>query len=496
MKLEDLNLKEDTIKFSDTLNTDIWEKDELKPQVYNKLMQIADAFIQYLDLSLDIADIQFTGSMANFNFNKDSDIDLHIIVKFSDYDINIELLQDYFNAKKTIFNANHDITIYGHPVELYVEDASKPAESGGKYSLKFDKWIKKPEQITKEVEDVKDSPKYKDLVLQFDNILSSEYNTEEANDLLDNLYSMRKEGLTTSGELSEENLIFKKLRSNGFIQKLRDYITKNYDKNLSLEESVLNEDIQQDSQYRILANKLAKLCIKAIKNDEMLFNTDSAFINMTSAFKKTSLIIKNSPYEYLLRFCDMNVEPNPSFGKSIDGKFKVITFPALTMSINDLFSKIMKKHLNEYIKLKDTTNDTTELAKNIFTKYMRKEILKYIQNSKETVIPSLIHECIHLIDSLRRTQTYKSTEQKFDSDEAATNYWNDPVEQNAYYQETAFLFDEWIKKEFFNLSDWKSFTDFYEDFIRQYRGNYDKLTKPNKEKLIKRAYQYYMNLKL
>ena len=54
----------------------------------------------------------------------------------------------------------------------------------------------------------------------------------------------------------------------------------------------------------------------------------------------------------------------------------------------------------------------------------------------------------------------------------------------------------WIKKEFFNLSDWKSFTDFYEDFIRQYRGNYDKLTKPNKEKLIKRAYQYYMNLKL
>lgn len=496
MKLEDLNLKEDTIKFSDTLNTDIWKKDELKPQVYNKLMQIADAFIQYLDLSLDIADIQFTGSMANFNFNKDSDIDLHIIVKFSDYDINIELLQDYFNAKKTIFNANHDITIYGHPVELYVEDASKPTESGGKYSLKFDKWIKKPEQITKEVKDVKDSPKYKDLVLQIDNILSSEYNAEEANDLLDNLYSMRKEGLSTSGELSEENLIFKKLRSNGFIQKLRDYITKNYDKNLSLEESVLNEDIQQDSQYRILANKLAKLCIKAIKNDEMLFNTDSAFINMTSAFKKTSLIIKNSPYEYLLRFCDMNVEPNPSFGKSIDGKFKVITFPALTMSINDLFSKIMKKHLNEYIKLKDTTNDTTELAKNIFTKYMRKEILKYIQNSKETVIPSLIHECIHLIDSLRRTQTYKSTEQKFDSDEAATNYWNDPVEQNAYYQETAFLFDEWIKKEFFNLSDWKSFTDFYEDFIRQYRGNYDKLTKPNKEKLIKRAYQYYMNLKL
>lgn len=100
MKLEDLNLQEDTIKFSETLNKDIWNGEELKPQVYNKLNQIASAFIEYLDLNLDITDIQFTGSMANFNFNPDSDIDLHIVVKFDDYDINSDLLQDYFNAKK------------------------------------------------------------------------------------------------------------------------------------------------------------------------------------------------------------------------------------------------------------------------------------------------------------------------------------------------------------------------------------------------------------
>jgi predicted nucleotidyltransferase len=234
MKINDLKLDEETIKFSKTLNKDIWQGLSLKPIVKNKLQKIAFSFIEYLDLQLNIVDIHFTGSMANFNFNPDSDIDLHIIVNFSEYNIDPNMLQDYFNAKKTVFNSSHDITIYNHPVELYVEDSSNPAKSSGVYSILNDEWIKRPHKITQQIEDVKDSPKYLEFVERIKNILSSKYNTVEARNTMDDIYLMRSDGLVNGGELSEGNLIFKKLRSNGYIKTLKDYINKNYDESLSL----------------------------------------------------------------------------------------------------------------------------------------------------------------------------------------------------------------------------------------------------------------------
>jgi hypothetical protein len=41
---------------------------------------------------------------------------------------------------------------------------------------------------------------------------------------------MRKEGLAKGGEMSIGNLAFKKLRNEGYIEKLIDIISKSYDK--------------------------------------------------------------------------------------------------------------------------------------------------------------------------------------------------------------------------------------------------------------------------
>lgn len=242
MIYNDIKLEEDTMKFNNILNKDIFINEQLKSKVLIKLKEIANAFLEYLGLDLDIEDIIFTGSMANYNYNEDSDIDLHIIINFKKYGIDGDWLQDYFNAKKTVFNMNHNINIYGHPVELYVEDVKSPSKAGGKYSILNDEWIIKPEKITAEVEDVKDSPKFLELIDKIKDILSSSYNADEANDVLDNIYNMRKKGLESSGELSEDNLIFKKLRSLGYINDLRKYINDNYDKSLSLEEYFNNKN--------------------------------------------------------------------------------------------------------------------------------------------------------------------------------------------------------------------------------------------------------------
>lgn len=235
MKLD--SLFETPFILKQKLNPDLWDNKTLKQEVRLKLVEIAYAFLKYINLpGLDIEDILFTGSMANYNYNDNSDIDLHLVVDFSKLPADCPLLaDDYFQAKKTLFNKNHNITIYGHPVELYVENIETPSKSGGKFSIMNNDWVEIPVPSTITLlGDPEESEKYKDLVNRIRDVLSSEYNIDEANELMDEIYSMRQSGLNTGGELSFENICFKQLRNDGYIEALKDYINANYDKTLSL----------------------------------------------------------------------------------------------------------------------------------------------------------------------------------------------------------------------------------------------------------------------
>ena len=81
------------LQINDTLNSLFWENDRLSPAVRDKLLKIAENFFDNLGLDTDIDDITITGSMANFNWTKYSDIDLHLIVDFSQIDENLELVR-------------------------------------------------------------------------------------------------------------------------------------------------------------------------------------------------------------------------------------------------------------------------------------------------------------------------------------------------------------------------------------------------------------------
>lgn len=496
MKVTDLHLDEDTIKFSDVLNTDIWVNEELKPQVYKKLMEIADAFIEYLDLDLNIVDIQFTGSMANYNFNKDSDIDLHIIADFEDFGINYDIISNYFNAKKSLFNQNHNISIYGHPVELYVEDKNQPSQSKGKYSLKFDKWLIKPQKITQEVEDVIDTPKYLEYIERFNAIVSSDYNAQEANDLLDELYNIRKEGLNKEGELSEDNLIFKALRSNGILKYLRQYINDNYDKSLSLTETlnkkIIEEDYKKDKEYRDIAKQMVDIVKKAINNKDtqLLNSSEDVYLNVTDEFNEIDDMFKNSGKEFYIRFCKGS--ENYSVLTANKGLMKLISFPILPhMELFDFMTYLFKKN-----KVKPSFKNNTEMNKEFL-----KLVLKYIKKHTKNIFnnpDNLVHEFIHILDDLRYSPTANILHQDIKTVKDYDDYHNSPHEYNAYYQETMYAFDNWVKElnksdEYLWTFDEDDFNDFYNEFKRQYRGHYDRLNTKYRNKLRKRAFQYWKN---
>lgn len=223
--------------YHDNLNQDLWDGDELDPKVHTALMKIADEFEEFLEIpSLGVVDVTMTGSMANYNWTSKSDIDLHLIVKRSDIECSDIDPNEYFMAKKGIWNDNHNITIFGHPVELYVQMDDEPHTSTGVYSLSDSEWRKKPEHKEVNVDDEAVGIKAREIMVKIDRLVDSESDDISAIDKVkDSIKRLRKVGLERDGELSVENLAFKALRNNGYLEKLYTYGREAKDKSLSID---------------------------------------------------------------------------------------------------------------------------------------------------------------------------------------------------------------------------------------------------------------------
>jgi hypothetical protein len=145
----------DSFKLKDHLVEEIWEDDKLRTEVREKLLQIAKDFFDSLGLPsyIDVEDITLTGSLANYNWSKFSDVDLHIRLDFSKIDNDIEFLKNYFLAIKSIWNSKHNIKMFGFPVEVYVENINEKHTASGLYSILKDEWINIPSKTDLKIDD-------------------------------------------------------------------------------------------------------------------------------------------------------------------------------------------------------------------------------------------------------------------------------------------------------------------------------------------------------
>ena len=150
------------------------------------------------------------------------------------------------NFKPLLFNSSHNITIKGFEVELYIQDSNEAHFSSGVYSIMNDEW----ETVPKKEEDVHID---KDILVQkvgqlqdmIDTVIDNaeEEELDDAKEMIkkvkDKIKKYRTSGLEKEGEYSYENLTFKVLRRNGYLQKLFDFENDLMDKRLSLEEGEL-----------------------------------------------------------------------------------------------------------------------------------------------------------------------------------------------------------------------------------------------------------------
>ena len=242
------------LAYNDHLNLAIWERQyptdgtkglgrwELKDEVRVALNRIADEFIEFLGVDVaSVTDIILTGSNANYNWTDLSDVDLHIVLDKKNGQIcptcpSDDFISDCFQAKKTLWNSTHNITIHGFTVELYAQDAAEThVMDSGVYSLKQSKWLQQPEfkQITIDNSAVKS--KSEDIMNQIDSLLDSQTdNLGDLNAIKDRIRKLRSSGLQKGGEFSIENLAFKALRNMGYLEKLSNYIKNIEDQDLSV----------------------------------------------------------------------------------------------------------------------------------------------------------------------------------------------------------------------------------------------------------------------
>jgi peptidoglycan hydrolase-like protein with peptidoglycan-binding domain len=248
------NLKNilNSFHLKDELNPKIWKSsgnDEktMNPKVRARLLDIAYEFIEFLKVDVVVSDIIMTGSLANYNWSTFSDIDLHILVDFNQFpESQLPLYTELFTLKKTMYNDNHNITIYGYEVELYIQNESETHFSSGVYSVLHDEWINKSKKENVEIDTNLIKNKASKWMEIIDGALENAQDEplDDAKKLIqkykDKIKKYRTCGLEKDGEYSDENLVFKVLRRNGYMQKLFDFENEYTDKKLSIKESTTN----------------------------------------------------------------------------------------------------------------------------------------------------------------------------------------------------------------------------------------------------------------
>ena len=222
------------------LNPKLWSPDKkLLPEVKDKIIEIIDQFLSTIDLDIKIIDAIIVGSQASYNYTNRSDLDVHLITNFELIDASKEVLTMLYNALKSKFNSDYNITIRGIDVELYIEDVKTSVVSNGIYSIYQNRWIKIPKPLN-DIPEIDIANEYEEWVENIQNAINNE-NSDYIESMIDKIYLIRQESLANEGEYGSGNQLFKEIRNNKWLDKLKDAYKDTRSKELTLEHYRLTE---------------------------------------------------------------------------------------------------------------------------------------------------------------------------------------------------------------------------------------------------------------
>ena len=183
-----MNINEliDPIQYNTVLNPKLWNNDVLKAEVRGALLRIAEDFIKFVDVPMNVVDIVIYGGNVNYNYTAKSDLDLHIVVDMNSIECDRET-EELFDSKRRLYKEKYDIKVQGIEVELYVEDTENTPVSAS-YSILKDQWIKKPNPNLPEY----DKEEVMKMTETWVNILIKALKTNDLQKIRDSLQLLRK----------------------------------------------------------------------------------------------------------------------------------------------------------------------------------------------------------------------------------------------------------------------------------------------------------------
>lgn len=249
IKPKDVRFSSKTILKKD-LNRNIWDKnDKMNSDVKRALLKISKLFWEYLGISEKPLDVVVRGSIANYNWTANSDIDLHLIFDFKKINKDVDFVRNFLDSKRFFWNMSHNISVKGFDVELYSENEGDENSSLSTYSLYKNDWIKEPKKTEKlEIDEDEVKTKASGLINSIEalyKIKKDDVRHKAAKKLQGKIKKMRQAGLSKDGEFSSENLAFKVLRKTGYLDKLWNIIEKSLDKSLTLNEASVSKSQQR-----------------------------------------------------------------------------------------------------------------------------------------------------------------------------------------------------------------------------------------------------------
>lgn len=215
------------------LSDRVWNEEGLRPEIANALGRIAKKFLDELEIDLIVKDIILTGSYAGRTWGAGSDLDLHIIADMKKSG-GLDVIARATKLAKFKWEEEHDITIHGIPVEVYVEDINEdPPKVTGRWSITRNDWLLEPPSGGSSFDESKVLKK----VMDFREVIQKARRTNEEGPIISamkRITKLRKAGLERAGELSNENLAYRVLRRTGELQEAWDLIHDLTDQDLSV----------------------------------------------------------------------------------------------------------------------------------------------------------------------------------------------------------------------------------------------------------------------
>lgn len=199
------------LKPNKSLNSDIFNDDKTIKSDFLSFFQTLVVIFNKMNNVIDVKDYHIVGSLFNYNYTDNSDIDFHIIVSDNTDVEKLEKLKDKINKSSIKYKK--------YPVEIYFQKESDIINSSAIYSALNNIWIKKPLPFYSKINDY--------FILLILKNLREKYlvdiTKEKAINFKKTIKKMRKLGLE-NGEYDELNILFKILRNSGFNEKLNKYI--------------------------------------------------------------------------------------------------------------------------------------------------------------------------------------------------------------------------------------------------------------------------------